>query len=107
VRESPALDIIRLLQTHGADVVYHDPYIPVIREDGHEIHGVELTDAEIESADVVVIVTDHKVIDYQRLMDKAGLVVDTRNATRHGVRTKARVVTLTSAGREAVSQQAF
>jgi len=107
VRESPALDIIRLLQTHGADVVYHDPYIPVIREDGHEIHGVDLTDDEIESADVVVIVTDHKVIDYQRLMDKAVLIVDTRNATRHGVRTKARVVTLTSAGRQAVSQQAF
>jgi UDP-N-acetyl-D-glucosamine dehydrogenase len=107
VRESPALDVIRLLGTHGADVVFHDPFISVIREDGHEMHGIELTDKELEKADVVVIVTDHTGIDYQRIVDKASLVVDTRNALQRCVRTKARVVTLTSAGREAVAQQAF
>jgi UDP-N-acetyl-D-glucosamine dehydrogenase len=96
VRESPALDVMRLLEQDGAEVVYHDPYVPTIREDGHVIHGVELTDAEIAKADVVVIVTDHKAIDYQRLVDKATLIVDTRNATAKATRTKARIVPLAS-----------
>jgi UDP-N-acetyl-D-glucosamine dehydrogenase len=96
VRESPALDVMRLLEQDGAEVVYHDPYVPTIREDGHVIHGVELTDAEIAKADVVVIVTDHKTIDYQRLVDKATLIVDTRNATAKTTRTKARIVPLAS-----------
>jgi UDP-N-acetyl-D-glucosamine dehydrogenase len=96
VRESPALDVMRLLEQDGAEVVFHDPYVPTIREDGHVIHGVELTDAEIAKADVVVIVTDHKALDYQRLVDKATLIVDTRNATAKTTRTKARIVPLAS-----------
>jgi UDP-N-acetyl-D-glucosamine dehydrogenase len=92
VRESPALDVMRLLEQDGAEVVFHDPYVKTIREDGHVINGVELTDAEIAKADVVVIVTDHKVIDYQRLVDNATLIVDTRNATAKATRTKARIV---------------
>jgi UDP-N-acetyl-D-glucosamine dehydrogenase len=96
VRESPALDVIRLLEASGADVVYHDPYIPTIREDGSVWESVPLTDAEIARADVVVIVTDHKCIDYQRLVDQASLVVDTRNATAKTTRTKARIVTLSN-----------
>ncbi|HEX6598694.1 MAG TPA: nucleotide sugar dehydrogenase [Gemmatimonadaceae bacterium] len=96
VRESPALDVMRLLEQDGAEVVFHDPYVPTIREDGHVIQGVELTDAEIAKADVVVIVTDHKAIDYQRLVDKATLIVDTRNATAKTTRTKARIVPLAS-----------
>jgi len=96
VRESPALDVMRLLEQDGAEVVFHDPYVPTIREDGHVIHGVELTDAEIEKADVVVIVTDHTAIDYQRLVDHATLIVDTRNATAKTTRTKARIVPLAS-----------
>jgi UDP-N-acetyl-D-glucosamine dehydrogenase len=96
VRESPALDVMRLLEQDGADVVFHDPYVSTIREDGHVINGVELTDAEIAKADVVVIVTDHKVIDYQRLVDHAVLIVDTRNATAKTTRTKARIVPLAS-----------
>jgi UDP-N-acetyl-D-glucosamine dehydrogenase len=97
VRESPALDIIRLLEADGAEVVYHDPYIPTIREDDHVWHGVALTDAELDRADVVVIVTDHKVFDYQRIVDKAELVVDSRNATARTTRTRARIVSLSSA----------
>ncbi len=96
VRESPALDVMRLLEQDGADVVFHDPYVPTIREDGHVIQGVALTDAEIEKADVVVIVTDHKAIDYQRLVDHAQLIVDTRNATAKTTRTRARIVPLAS-----------
>ncbi|HEY2064340.1 MAG TPA: nucleotide sugar dehydrogenase [Gemmatimonadaceae bacterium] len=96
VRESPALDIIRLLEADGAEVAYHDPYVPVFREDGHEWHSVPLTDAEIEQADVVVIVTDHKTLDYQRLVDRAALIVDSRNATRTTTPTRARIVSLSS-----------
>jgi UDP-N-acetyl-D-glucosamine dehydrogenase len=96
VRESPALDIIRLLEADGADVVYHDPYIPAVREDGHEWLSVDLTDGEIAQADVVVIVTDHRSIDYQRLVDRASLIVDSRNATAKTTRTGARIVSLST-----------
>ena len=99
VRESPALDIIRLLEADGAEVVYHDPYIPTIREDGREWRSIELTDAELEKADVVVIVTDHRTIDYQRLVDRAALIVDSRNATAKLTRTRARIVTLSQGPR--------
>ena len=81
MRESPALDVIRLLEEWGANVAYHDPLIPSFREDGHERHGVELSDAELARTDAVVIITDHSGIDYQRIVDMAPLVVDTRNAT--------------------------
>lgn len=81
MRESPALDIIKLLEDQSADVVYHDPHVPSFREDGHERHSVELTDAELSGADAVVIITDHSVIDYQRVVRLARVVVDTRNAT--------------------------
>jgi UDP-N-acetyl-D-glucosamine dehydrogenase len=94
VRESPALDVIRLLEEQGADVVYHDPYIPSFREDGHVRHGVDLSVDEINRADAVVIVTNHKDIDYQGLMDNASLIIDSRNAMRKTVRTRARVVSL-------------
>jgi UDP-N-acetyl-D-glucosamine dehydrogenase len=96
VRESPALDVMRLLEQDGAEVVFHDPHVSTIREDGHVIHGVALTDAEIGKADVVVIVTDHTSIDYQRLVDHATLIVDTRNATSRTTRTRARIVPLAS-----------
>jgi UDP-N-acetyl-D-glucosamine dehydrogenase len=99
VRESPALDIIRLLEADGADVVYHDPYIPTVREDGHEFHSVALTDDELARVDAVVIVTDHRSIDYQWLVDRAPLIVDTRNATANTTRTQARIVTLSSVPR--------
>src|SRR5216110_3219031 len=64
MRESPALDVIRLLEQQGADVRYHDPYVPKYREDGHEHASVPLTDDEISRADAVVIVTDHYKVDY-------------------------------------------
>ncbi len=81
MRESPALDVIRLLEEQKAEVTYHDPHVASFREDGHERHSVELTDATLSSADAVVIVTDHSSIDYRRVVDLATIVVDTRNAT--------------------------
>jgi UDP-N-acetyl-D-glucosamine dehydrogenase len=81
MRESPALDVIRLLEEQSAHVVYHDPHVASFREDGHERHSVELTDDELRKADVVVVITDHSSIDYQRVVNLAKIVVDTRNAT--------------------------
>ena len=96
IRESPALDVMRLLEADGAEVVFHDPYIPSYREDGHSRSGVELTAAELQRADAVVIVTNHRAVDYQMLMDHASLIVDSRNAMSRTIQTKARVVSLSA-----------
>ena len=96
VRESPALDVIRLLEELGADVAYHDPYVPVFREDGIEHASVDLSDAELKRCDAVVIVTDHSSIDYQRLVNRASLIVDTRNATKRATPGRARIVSLSA-----------
>lgn len=82
VRESPALDVIRLLEERGAEIRYHDPFVPVLDEDGVHRESVDLTDEELTAADCVVITTDHTVVDYDRVVRLARLVVDTRNATR-------------------------
>jgi UDP-N-acetyl-D-glucosamine dehydrogenase len=95
MRESPALDVIRLLEERGAEVTFHDPHVASFREDGHTRTGVELTDDVLERADAVVVVTDHSAIDYQRLVDKAALVVDTRNALVKTRKSRARIVSLT------------
>ena len=97
VRESPALDVIRLLEIQGAKVMYHDPYVPQFREEEHDHTSVALTDKEIESADAVVIITDHSSVDYQRVVDLAGVVVDTRNVTAKLRKAKGRIVSLASA----------
>jgi len=97
MRESPALDVIRLLENQGAKVAYHDPHVAQFREDGHEHKSVELTDKEITSADAVVIITDHSVVDYQRVVRLAGVIVDTRNATARLAKGKGRIVSLASA----------
>jgi UDP-N-acetyl-D-glucosamine dehydrogenase len=97
MRESPALDVIRLLEDQGAKVAYHDPHVPHFREDGHEHKSVELTDKEITNADAVVIITDHSVVDYQRVVRLAGVIVDTRNATARLAKGKGRIVSLASA----------
>jgi UDP-N-acetyl-D-mannosaminuronate dehydrogenase len=74
--------VIHLLQTKVARVRYHDPYIPRFRHEDWSMESVaddSLMD-EVRAADVVVIVTNHKVYDYAAILDSAGLVVDTRNA---------------------------
>jgi UDP-N-acetyl-D-glucosamine dehydrogenase len=82
VRESPALDIIRLLEGSGARVEYHDPFVPRLEEDGRVWEGVPLTDEILEAADVTVIVTNHTDVDHARVFEKSAMVVDSRNATR-------------------------
>lgn len=102
LRESPALEIIKLLQEKGADVAYHDPFCPVIQDDGHtEIKGLPLksmplTEAVLDMADLIVVVTDHTTVDYQFIADNANLIFDTRGVMR-GVIGKARIVGLSGA----------
>ncbi|HEX8161979.1 MAG TPA: nucleotide sugar dehydrogenase [Pyrinomonadaceae bacterium] len=97
VRESPALSIIDRLRSKGADVRYHDPFIPEVRFDdahteapGEPLQSVPLADAELEAADCVVIVTDHSDIDYANVCRLSKLVVDTRNALGGDLRKNAR-----------------
>lgn len=80
IRESPALDIIRLLEVHGATVRYHDPFVPHLAEEGHDMYSVPLTADELQAADCVMIVTDHSDLDYGLIRKHARAVVDTRNA---------------------------
>jgi UDP-N-acetyl-D-glucosamine dehydrogenase len=83
VRESPALDIIHLLGRRGAQVSYSDPYVPRLRADGI-VPEMAAIDAEIGAAeaDCVVIVTDHRKFNYPRIVERAKLIVDTRNALK-------------------------
>ena len=80
IRESPALDIIRLLEGQGAKVTYFDPHVPGFREDGHEFRSVDLTAERVAAADCVMVVTDHSSVDYRMIKRHAKLIVDTRNA---------------------------
>jgi UDP-N-acetyl-D-glucosamine dehydrogenase len=90
LRESPALDIIKLLQEKGARISYHDPHVPAIRDDGHTplqdlpMLSVPLTDEALRSADLVLIVTDHAGVDYERVLREAPLILDTRGVIRKG-----------------------
>jgi UDP-N-acetyl-D-glucosamine dehydrogenase len=80
MRESPALDIIRLLEQYGATVTYHDPYVPALEEDGHAFASVPLTRETLAGSDCVLIVTDHSSLDYELIRKHAPLIVDTRHA---------------------------
>ena len=79
IRESPALDVIRLLRQRGADVSYHDPHVPTLKEDGGELSSVPLTPATLQDADCVIVVTDHSGVDYRLVARHARSVVDTRH----------------------------
>jgi hypothetical protein len=86
MRESPALGIIEKLQALGAEVRFHDPYVEEIQLEGnghfHRMRGIALGEEAVVGADCVVIVTDHRAIDYAWLTERAKLIVDTRNTTR-------------------------
>src|SRR5262245_60445570 len=96
VRESPAMEIMELLQARGAALSYSDPYIPKLHKmrnyDFSHMSSVELTENVLKSQDVVLITTDHTVFDYQSVVDHSSLVVDTRNATRKVTRGRDKIV---------------
>jgi UDP-N-acetyl-D-glucosamine dehydrogenase len=80
VRESPALDIIHLLQKRGATISFSDPHVPEIRLEDATLLAQD--SAALKTADCIVIVTDHAAFDYKALVAQAALIVDTRNALK-------------------------
>ena len=87
VRESPALDILHLLQQRGAKMTYSDPFVPHIHLDGAKM-SAEDADAMAATADCVVIATDHSNFDYAKVLAASKLIVDTRNALKGVVSNK-------------------
>ena len=103
MRESPALSVIDLLRARGAEVVYHDPFVPEVHFDhaytigaGDPLFNSDLTDDLIKSADCVIICTEHSGIDYGNVTQLASLIVDTRNALKEDMRdaSRAKIVRL-------------
>jgi len=98
LRESPALDVIGLLQQKGAKVDYHDPYVPTIYKDGHhmkmDMHSVSNLMEAVKTSDCVVIITNHKIYDYPEILADAKSIVDTRNALGKAGQVSGKVVRL-------------
>ena len=81
-RNSPAGAVLPLLVERGGDLRYHDPLIPSFRDEAGTVHEATDLDALLDWADVIVVVTPHKVIDWDRVYERAALVVDTVNSSR-------------------------
>lgn len=103
MRESPALSIIDLLRAKGADLVYHDPFVPEVTfdhaytiGDAEPLYNSELTDDLVRTSDCVIICTEHTDVDYRRVCELAPLIVDTRNALSADLRngSNAKIVRL-------------
>ncbi len=94
MRESPALDVIHLLLEKGAKVHYHDPFIQHLDHDGLKMNSVPDLLAEVSTADCVAIITNHTQYDYAAILDKAQLIVDTRNALGRAGKNHPKVVRL-------------
>jgi len=92
-RESPAIEVIRLLRADGAEVVYHDPYVPSFRDGDLTMESKPLTAELLSAQDLVIITTDHTNIDYTWVVAYAKHVFDTRNATKN-VRENRHKITL-------------
>jgi len=87
VRESPALDVAHLLMTRGARVTYSDPYVPMMRVDQDELFSQDCL-ASAEQADCVVIITNHTDLPYAAMLERARLIVDTRNVYKRNASPK-------------------
>ena len=94
LRESPALDVIGLLEQKGAHVSYHDPFIPAFDLEGQQMKSVPDLMAAVRAADCVVIVTNHSQYDYLAILEAAKLIVDTRNALGKAGKNSPKVVRL-------------
>jgi UDP-N-acetyl-D-glucosamine dehydrogenase len=93
-RESPATSVIAELWQRGATVFYHDPHVPVLEVHGQWIRSVPLEDYFLTNADCVVILTHHSGVDYERVLERATRIVDTRNVTRRHPQHHRKVVYL-------------
>ncbi len=93
VRESPALDLLNLLRARGADVCYHDPFVPHVRLESAILESKPLTGELLASADCTVVITDHSGFDYPMIVERARVVIDTRNAAK-GIDAPGKIVKL-------------
>jgi UDP-N-acetyl-D-glucosamine dehydrogenase len=93
-RESPAVEIMAELGKRGASVQYHDPFVPALEVAGRWFESVRLEDPVLASADCVLITTDHSEVDYDRVVSRSSVVVDTRNATRDVAEYREKIVRL-------------
>ncbi|MFP5503386.1 MAG: nucleotide sugar dehydrogenase, partial [Candidatus Sericytochromatia bacterium] len=82
VRESPAIEVMRLLVDAGVTVAYHDAFVPQIREHGLTLESEPLSEALVAGQDLVIVATDHSTVDYAWVAAHARRLLDTRNATR-------------------------
>ena len=80
LRESPALKVMELLAAQGAEIAYHDPFVPHLAEHGFDLDSQPLTDELLAGADIVAVVTAHPGVDHARVAELAPLVIDFRNA---------------------------
>jgi len=92
LRESPALDIINILQNEKAVVSYYDPYLPYLKINSIDLKSVKFSRKVFSDSDCVVIVTDHSGIDYDFILKKAPLIIDTRNVFKNIKGKKDKVV---------------
>jgi UDP-N-acetyl-D-glucosamine dehydrogenase len=83
LRESPALEIVELLDRKGADISYSDPHLPYLKINDIDLTSVKLTKKTLKAADIVVIVTDHTKVDYDFVLEHAKQIVDTRNVLKN------------------------
>jgi UDP-N-acetyl-D-glucosamine dehydrogenase len=93
-RESPALDVMRLLADKGANLSYNDPFVPTLQVNGTVFNSIDASPAEIAKQDCVIILTDHSVYDFRKIVEAATLVIDTRNATKELHAFKDRIIKL-------------
>jgi UDP-N-acetyl-D-glucosamine dehydrogenase len=82
MRESPALDVIRILAEKGADLTFADPHVDTLEVEGVTYKDVGTADKTLAEADLVVIITDHTAFDYKSITNNAKRIFDTRNATK-------------------------
>jgi UDP-N-acetyl-D-glucosamine dehydrogenase len=94
LRESPAIDVIGLLRQKGAEVEFHDPFIPTLSEDGIVLESVPDLMAAARQADCVAIITNHSSYDYAALLENAQMIVDSRNALGRAGKNNPKVVRL-------------
>lgn len=94
MRESPALDVIKLLEDKGAYVSYNDPFVPKFEWHNTKHKSVPLTNQTLKKADLVVITTDHTQYDYDNIVQNAKVVFDTRNATKNVKKNRKKIVLL-------------
>ena len=93
-RESPALDVMRMLIDKGAELSYNDPLVPTLRMAGKVLKSSDLATENLQKQDCIVILTDHDTYDIERIVASAKLVIDTRNATKELHNFKDRIIKL-------------